>query len=445
MTPNLSLVTSVRLQQLLRTDLLQQLTAIFPTELVSSFESKQPSAKRDRVFTPENTVLTMLATAMQDDKSLQNSVNIFSTVFEKRAAQMKLQEADLLLEQQQQADQQLRKRGRPKLFHSKLPKSKTTQVSTNTAAYTKARQRLDYDLVKEVFKHSTDFTSFPTPLWYGRQCFNTDGTYLQMQDSPDLQKKYYVNKKDGAYPQALLQAIVCQGTGQVTDFLVGTRHQSELELVSPLIDGLPKGSLLLGDDLYNCYAIFALVINTGCDLIVPGKRIRNYTVVKQIAPGDEIVELTKTQTPKWWAKEWSVPPTLTVRRLSYLSPVDNTTEWVIYTTLLDEKIPKTDIIMKYATRWDIETTIREMKTLMDINIVRSKSEDMVLKEITVAITAYNMLRKIITQSVQKTDFPPKEDIFQELLALNKDIFVDKKGRVYRAWSPGRYGKVAETD
>lgn len=442
MTPNKSLTASVRLQALLRTDLLKQLTKLFPSDLVSSFKARQPSTKRDRVFTDENTLLTMLATAVQEDKSLQQSVNIFSEIFEQRRAQIQREEAELLVEQQQ-ADEHVTKRGRPRLYQSKLPKSATVQMSANTAAFAKARQRLDEKLVQEVFTYSASPGSLSPSLWYNRRCYNTDGTYLQMQDSPELKAKFYVKKDDGAYPQALLQAVVHQGTGQVVDFSLGTRHQSELELVCPLIKHLPKGSLLLADDLYNCYAIFALMQKQGADLIVPGKRQRNYTVIKQIAPGDEIVTVTQTKTPGWWKEEWSIPPTLNMRRLSYLSPADNATEWVIYTTILDEQIPKTDIIIKYTARWEIETTIREMKTLMEINVLRSKSENMVLKELTIAITAYNMLRKIIMESVEKTEFPPQEDIFQELFALNKEILIDKKGRVYQNWSPGRYGKTTE--
>lgn len=63
---------------------------------------------------------------------------------------------------------------------------------------------------------------------------------------------------DGAYPQLLLQGIVQQGTGQIVCFEIGTRHQSELGLLAKQIGQLPQGSLLLADDLYNSYAIFAM-------------------------------------------------------------------------------------------------------------------------------------------------------------------------------------------
>ena len=82
---------------------------------------------------------------------------------------------------------------------------------------------------------------------------------------------------------------------------------------------------------------------------------------------------------------------------------------------------------------------------MGINIARGKTEDMVLKEITVALTAYNMLRKIISKSVEKTNFSPQSYFLQECFAINQELLVDKKRRVYHHWSPGRYGKVVATN
>jgi hypothetical protein len=443
MTPNHSLDLSLQLQSLIRTDLLQQISMEFPFELIENKNNKTETKKRDRVFNDGNTLLTMLVTAVNEDKSLRQSVNIFKEIFENRGEHIVEKEREEL-ENKRLMDITIdKKMGRPKLYQSQLPKSKTQPVSDNTAAYTKARGRLEYSLVQQVFNYSRDFTGIEQPLWHGMKAYNTDGTYCQMQDSAELREKYYVKEGDGAYPQLLLQGIVQQGTGQIVCFEVGTRHQSELELIAKQIGQLPKGSLLLADDLYNSYAIFAMIQRQGCHLIVPGKRDRAYKVIEKIADGDEIVELSRGEIPKWWNQDWKLPPKLLMRRITFLSPAGGETEWVQYTTLLDKQITKTDIIAKYISRWDIEITIREVKTLMDINIIRSKSEDMVFKEITIALTAYNMMRKIIAKSVEKTDLSPQANIIQEFFEVNKTILIDKKGRIYNRWSPGRYGQTAQ--
>lgn len=444
MTPNHSLALSLELQRLIRTDLLQQIKHEFPFYLIEQYKGLPGAQKRDRVYNDENTLLTMLTTAVQEDKSLQQSVNVFKKVFESRSEQIQATELAQLEQARLQEQSSTSRTGRPRLYQSKLAKSKTKVVSANTAAFTKARQRLPYTLVKQVFDYSADFSAVGQPLWHGLHCFNTDGTYIQMQDSEQLRKKFYVQEGDKAYPQALLQSIVAHGSGQVTAFTIGTRHQSELELLPPLIVQLPNNSLILADDLYNSYAIFALLQHQGCHLIVPGKRDRNYQVLEEIAAGDQLVELRRTSPiPKWWKEPWTPPTKLVMRRITYCSPIDGTTPCVLYTTLLDGKIPKEDLIVKYTSRWDIEITIREIKTIMDINVARSKSEDMVFKEITISLAAYNIVRKIIAKSVEQTGFSPQKDIIQEFTATYKNVLIDKKGRVYSRWSPGRYGQAVE--
>jgi hypothetical protein len=186
--------------------------------------------------------------------------------------------------------------------------------------------------------------------------------------------------------------------------------------------------------------VFSLARKNNFEIIVPGKRVRNYKVIRQIADGDEIVELKRTEHPEWLPKEEILPEKLLLRRLSFLS-LDGTATMVLYTTILNGKIDKAEIILKYFTRWDIEITIREVKTIMDINVLRGKTDDIVKKELLSAFIAYNLIREIIAQSTEGTAFPPKKDIIQEFFESNKELYIDRKGRVYKRWSSGRYGKI----
>jgi hypothetical protein len=437
----------MELSKLMRTDLLRNIDEEFPYDMIEQYESRQfERATRDRVYNTSNTLLTMVVCAISEDKSIKQGVSIFKDVFELQGKNLLTSES-IRMQQAKEIQQTAtgpKKRGRPSLFIPRVPKSKIMEVSDNTAAFSKARARLDKDLVMQLFHYSSDFKELDGRCWHGMSVGITDGTYFQMQDTSELRRKYYVKQGDSAYPQGLLQAIVRQGSGQIVNFNIGTRHQSELELVKPLIQQLPPDYLLLADDFYNSYAIFCFIKRQGCHIIVPGKRDRNYKVIRSLAAGDEIVEISKTKIPSWLSKaEWNeLDETVLMRRISYLSPVDGQQEWILYTTLLDESIAKEEIILKYATRWDIEITIREIKTIMGINIARSKREEMVLKEITVALTAYNMIRKIVARSVQTTDFSPQSHFIQECFETDTGLLVDKKGRVYHRWSPGRNGKTA---
>ena len=441
MTPNQSLYKSNQLREYIRADYLQGIYSVFPYEV---FEKYNLSGTRDRIYNNENTILTMIYSSTQADKTLQNAVNIFCRVYENQSNRIiRNAESAIELEKKEDLKNNEVRRGPKKKYKLKILKSKISEVSSNTAAYSKARMRVNFELLYEIFEKTRE-NKDSTHSWHGMKTYITDGTYIQMQDTKELREKYDVKYNDEGnkegYPQGLVQAIIEQGSGFIHDYALSNRHASELSLIYQLIKSIPKGSLLLADDLYNCYAIFALVKQHGFDIIVPGKRVKKYKVMEVIGEGDEIVEVEKNEHPKWLHKYESLPKKILLRRISFLS-LDGTGTMVIYTTLIDKNIPKCDIILKYFTRWDIEITIREVKTIMDINVLRGKTDDIVRKELVSAFIAYNLIRTLIMQSTKETAFSPERDIIQEFFENNKDILMDRKGRIYTRWSSGRYGET----
>lgn len=132
----------------------------------------------------------------------------------------------------------------------------------------------------------------------------SDGTYLQLQDTKDIKERYPITAgHENAYPQALLQVLIRQGSGQISQFGIGPRQDSELQLVIPMIGKLIENDLLLADDLYNSYYHFALVVAQKAHMIVQGKRDRNYKVIQNLPETDQLVELSKTDRPDYVSRE----------------------------------------------------------------------------------------------------------------------------------------------
>jgi hypothetical protein len=438
MTRNTSLQLSETFRERLSSNLLAPLNEIYPHHIVAGYIQTHPELKtRNKVYTLDNTLFTMTFTATQEDKSLQSSVNLFTQKYETESEAIQKQEQELLEAEKQSDSEQSVHYGRPKLYKSKLPKSLKNRLSSSTAGYTNARQRVPLELIKQVFDYSTDFGEYDKELWKGYKIYNTDGTYVQLQDTESIREYYPVTGGENQYPQALLQVFTRAGSGQICQYALGSRKTSELQLVIPMINKLNEKDLLLADDLYNTYFHFFLIQSRQAQIIVPGKRERDYTVIESIETGeivDEIVEIQKSgKRPDYVAKEtWrELPKTQRLRRIVYTYPTKNgQEECVLYTTLTDKKIPAKDIIKKYTSRWDIEISIREMKTLMDINVLRSKSPAMLEKELVVSLTAYNMVRKIIAQSAEKAGFSPQKPILQECATINRSIPGDKTDRIF---------------
>ncbi len=401
-------------------------------------EEENPVKSRDRVFNQRATLETMLLTSTLDDKSLKNSVSLFYVLHQRKRTAMEQELNRQVAAQKEKERTQLKLRGRPKKHEIKLPKSKADDISLNTAAYSKARKRLPIHLTVSLFESSKIKEAKNSySHWHNLKVLEADGTYLQLQDTPEIRKAYPIKSShEGEYPQALLETITERGTGQIFTYKLSNRSVSELALLNGLLNEIPKGHILLMDNLYNCYEILSNCITKGIQFVVPAKRKRNCKVIRSYGKGDDIIEITRPQTRSKWAKDNEpLLSKIILRRIVCKSPDGK--EYNLFTSVLDKNIDKDDIQMLYLSRWDIEISIREIKTIMDINILRSKTPEMLEKELNVSLTAYNLIRKMIYASLKDLPFPPKEDFIYKFYTNSKNILVDKKGRVYSRWSTGR--------
>jgi len=438
MKENRSLAISNKIQEIKMDNILGLLKSEFPSSILSNRIDE--TSTRDRVYTVNNTLLTMVMSSIQQDKSLKNAVHL-SFMLHQDTRKETIKALEINIEEQIRAESKNTKRnaGRPKKHELKMPKSLASEISLNTAAYSKARKRVPVELTEKLFKASRiENAKNDYSHWQGHKVFIADGTYFQFQDTPELRKKYEV-KRNGAsgfgYPQGLLEVIQERGTGQLFSICVSNRHTSELALFNSMIDQMPAKSLMLMDDLYNCYEIIAKCQRLKIEIIVPAKRQRNYDLVEQLHENDEIIRIKAPIKKSQWTNEPEKAESLLMRRIQYKTPDGK--DHALLTSILDKKIKSEEIINVFLSRWDVEISIREIKTIMDINIVRSKTPEMAMKEIYVALATYNLIRKIIYASTKDLPFFPKEDLISKFYTLNKDVFIDKKGRVYSRWSTGR--------
>jgi len=431
---------SLAISTIINEELKNKVTLSFMSDHVPDelFKKGQSPKSRDRVFTQKNTLEAMLLTSTLEDKSLKNAVTQFYVVHQRKRAIMEEE-----LKRQIEAEKKGEKnkttlRGRPKKFELKMPKSKVSDISLNTAGYSKARKRLPVQLTVSLFEASkiagaeNDYSH-----WHGLKVLEADGTYLQLQDTPEIRNEYPVkNDNEGGYPQALLETITERGTGQVVDYRLSSRAVSELALIHEILDDITHGHILLMDDLYNCYEILSKCIMKNIHFVVPSKRKRNYKVIRTYGKGDNIIEIPMPKSRSKWADgNAHLPPKIVLRKIDCTSPDGK--GYTLFTSVLDENIDKSDIQVLYLSRWDIEISIREIKTIMDINILRGKTPEMLQKELNVSLAAYNLIRKIIYASLKDLPFSPKEDFIYKFYTHHKVVLVDKKGRVYSKWSTGR--------
>ena len=89
---------------------------------------------------------------------------------------------------------------------------------------------------------------------------------------------------------------------------------------------------------------------------------------------------------------------------------------VITITLLDPKeVTRKEIGELYTKRWLIEVDFRFIKTVLQMDVLRCKTPDMVCKEIWVHLLAYNLIRTVMAQAAYRYNLPPRTLSFKGTL------------------------------
>ena len=114
--------------------------------------------------------------------------------------------------------------------------------------------------------------------------------------------------------------------------------------------------------------------------------------------GPQVVEMFKPVDRPDWMKEEDyakLPETLMVRELQYeVGRPGSRTRWVtLVTTLLDAEIDSAEALAElYASRWRVETNLKHLKTTMNMDVLKCKNVDGVMKELMVYAIVYNLVR-----------------------------------------------------
>ncbi len=169
-----------------------------------------------------------------------------------------------------------------------------------------------------------------------------------------------------------------------------------------------------------------------CDAVIRLHKSRKQQMrkKKRIGPNDRLVTWHKPKSrPKGLSKEEynSLPKTLTLREIHYYIciPGRRTQQVTLITTLLDEEAyPVREFLKLYQLRWEAELNLRHLKTSLGMDILRSKTPEMVRKEIYVHLKAYNLLRTVMWSAGTQLGVNPLRLSLQEA-RHHLDNFVDE--------------------
>ena len=305
-------------------------------------------------------------------------------------------------------------------------------VATGTGSYCEARQRLPeplfWDLVRCTGQsiHDKAKTSW---LFHGRTVKIADGTTVVMPDSSANQKAYPqagTQAPGVGFPIARILVIFSLAVGTVLDAAVGPyqgKQTSELALFRQIIDGFQPGDILLADRFYCSYWLIAALQARQVDVLVRlhQRRVADFRKGRKLGRNDHIVTWPKpAQAPDWMsqAEYDAMPSELTIRelRIQNRDKTKRVRNIVVVTTLPDPKTYRAEELRDlFRQRWHGELDLRSLKTEMNMEMLRTKTPEMVRKEIATHFLAYNLIRGIMAEAARAEKAKPRKLSFKGAL------------------------------
>lgn len=293
-----------------------------------------------------------------------------------------------------------------------LRDAKARPGSASTAAYTKARQRLDASALQPVARHLVDHLETrvtSAQLWRNRRVRIVDGTTVSMPDTPANQALYPQpsGQKPGCgFPVMKIVALFSLASGALLHLAKGNLRVHESLLFRGMIHLLQKGDILLADRGFCSFLAFWQLGQIGVDALMRLHHARkpDFRKGRRLGPDQRLITWTKPAIcPTGLSDEdfARLPDSLTLRhvRLKVRARGHRTqTIWLV-TTLLDAEAYPIDALGElYFQRWGVELHFREIKTTLGMDVLRCQSPEMVEKEVFMHSIAYNLIRSLMQKA-----------------------------------------------
>jgi hypothetical protein len=292
-----------------------------------------------------------------------------------------------------------------------------------TSSYCEARQRLPLGVVTRLVRQTArgiDGRAADAWLWKGRRVALVDGTTASMPDTPENQRAFPQSKAQGiglGFPLVRMVAVISLATGVVRDLALGPykgKETGETALLRTLLNGLGAGAIVLGDRCFASFFMIAALAQRGVDALLRMHQRRKYDFRRgrRLGVEDHIVTWAKPERPDWMdeATYASIPDELAVRelRVRVEQPGFRVDELVLVTTLLDAgAYTKEEVAQLFLQRWNVELDLRSIKDVLQMDVLRCKTPEMVQKEIWMHLLAYNLIRGVMAQAAEAHGKPPR--------------------------------------
>lgn len=275
----------------------------------------------------------------------------------------------------------------------------------NTAAYSKAKKRLCTLKLKNIATEIGKNISTKNQKWNykGRKVFLGDGTVIELEDTDSIRKKFPIVSRMGRQwgrPKMRFLSLFDAGTGAFVNGIIGAytgKGQAETSLLKRLLAQLERKSILVLDRFFTNINLRKQIEDNQLSYVI---RARDKRAKKALKRKFDVLVYEKG---------------IAVRYVKSIlnRPGFRSSKLYIVTNLFQEDgHSRKDIESLYLKRWSVELDIRNLKQTLEGRVFRSKSAEMVNKELWVHMLAYNLVMSSIGISSSLSLAAPRKHSFK---------------------------------
>jgi putative transposase len=293
-----------------------------------------------------------------------------------------------------------------------------TPPGPDSGEYCRARLKLDFNVLRKLVCHIANKMSTSIPaqwLWLGKNVKLVDGFTFSMPDTAKNQREFpqpRTQKKGVGFPIARACAVLSLANACIHDVAIGPyigKKTGETALLRRILDRFESGDVMLADRYFCSFFMLAILKSRGVDVCMRLHQIRKIdeSNVQWIGDNEYIDTWYRPQRANWMSQELynSIPEKMNIRLVSFDVTSERETEVLtVVTTLLDhDKYKASEIGKLYGYRWNVELDIFSIKQMLNLDILRCKSPEMIYREFWTTILAYNMVRLVCAQAAYVHD------------------------------------------
>jgi hypothetical protein len=246
--------------------------------------------------------------------------------------------------------------------------------------------------------------------WYRQwRLVSLDGSTLEVADTKENDRAFGrpgASRGSSAYPRIRLVGLLENGTHVLWAAQVDKYATSEISLAGTVVDGLRKGMLCLADRFFPSYPLWQKATQGGADRLWRVRRNVRLDVDRRLADGSYLSRIYRSPSDRRQHRR-----AIVARVIEYQLPGVPGAEPIyrLITTILDpQRAPAHELAALYHERWEIETTLDELKThLRGAQIVlRSKTPALVRQEFYGLLMAHFAVRGLMHEAALQADEDP---------------------------------------